>query len=221
MAWAVAVNLSGTQAAANVDFGLTPPLLLAMITGGPQTFADEGSLPRFRRPVVHGFRRIDHELSMGFQLQWPRLHRRRPRACKTQLDLLNVDGPFSEMVALRVTDSRGLSSIATTLFQVLNVPPTATFTGSTVLLGSSATVTFTDPFDPSPADTRAGFSYAFDLDKRWVLRDRSCQQQQRDGCPTPIWLRSARTPSMVKIIDKDGGLQFLQHDRQRSASHIL
>ena len=43
-----------------------------------------------------------------------------------------------------------------------NVAPTATFTSSgPVFEGSTATVSFADAYDPSPADTAAGFHYSF------------------------------------------------------------
>ena len=46
----------------------------------------------------------------------------------------------------------------------VNVAPTATFTGDTVVEGTPATVRFSAPQDPSPADTEAGLTYEYDLD---------------------------------------------------------
>ena len=47
---------------------------------------------------------------------------------------------------------------------VQNVAPTATFTGDTVVEGTPATVRFSEPFDPSPADRESGLRYEYDLD---------------------------------------------------------
>ncbi len=47
---------------------------------------------------------------------------------------------------------------------VLNVAPTATLnSGGPVNEGSAGSVTFVNPFDPSPIDTAAGFRYSFDF----------------------------------------------------------
>jgi hypothetical protein len=48
---------------------------------------------------------------------------------------------------------------------VNNVPPTATLSNDGPIgEGSSSTISFTEPFDPSGADTAAGFHYAFSTD---------------------------------------------------------
>ena len=48
---------------------------------------------------------------------------------------------------------------------VLNVAPIATFTnGGAVAEGSTGTVSFSSQFDPSSADTTAGFRYSYDFD---------------------------------------------------------
>src|SRR6185312_5706974 len=45
-----------------------------------------------------------------------------------------------------------------------DTPPTATFSNNgPIILGNAPTVSFSNPFDPSAADTAAGFHYAFSL----------------------------------------------------------
>ncbi len=74
----------------------------------------------------------------------------------------NLDGPSSVTVHLRVTDVQGKSSVASALIIIVNVPPTAMFSAAgPVNEGSPFALNFTKPFDPSAADTAAGFRYSF------------------------------------------------------------
>jgi hypothetical protein len=76
----------------------------------------------------------------------------------------DLDGPGTYTVSVLVTDVGGLTSVATATINVVNTPPTAVFTADTnVPEGSDATVRFLSPFDPSAADTNAGFTYSFDF----------------------------------------------------------
>jgi hypothetical protein len=53
---------------------------------------------------------------------------------------------------------------------VTNVAPTATFTATLQLfLGEAATLSFSGQTDPSPADTQAGFTYAYDCTANGAL----------------------------------------------------
>ena len=74
-------------------------------------------------------------------------------------------GGVSHVVTAWLTDQDGSTASASTSVMVNSVPPTATLANSgPVNEGSSATVTFSNPFDPSPADTAAGFRYSYDFD---------------------------------------------------------
>jgi hypothetical protein len=78
-----------------------------------------------------------------------------------------LDGPASATVTVRVTDNGtpNLSDTKTFTISVTNVAPTATPSNSgPVNEGSTATVSFSGQFDPSPVDTAAGFRYAYDFD---------------------------------------------------------
>jgi uncharacterized protein len=77
----------------------------------------------------------------------------------------SLDGPSSHTIKVQVTDNGGLSTVASAMVDVLNVPPTAALSNNgPVLVGSPVTVSFSNQFDPSTADTAAGFHYAFACD---------------------------------------------------------
>src|SRR2546425_12788762 len=66
-------------------------------------------------------------------------------------------------VTVKVTDKDGGTDSKTFKVTVANVAPTATLSNNgPVNEGSPATISFSAPFDPSSADTSAGFHYAFD-----------------------------------------------------------
>ena len=75
-----------------------------------------------------------------------------------------LDGPSSHTIVVQVTDSDGLSATDETTVEVLNVAPAATFIGTpeTINEGESASLTFSDPFDPSIADRAIGLLYSYD-----------------------------------------------------------
>lgn len=74
------------------------------------------------------------------------------------------DGPSeSQMVTITAEDGNGGSAETTFELSVNNEAPTATFThDGQVEEGSTFTLSLLSPFDPSSADTTAGFEYAFD-----------------------------------------------------------
>src|SRR5262249_21308055 len=84
--------------------------------------------------------------------------------------ITNIDsGNYT--VSLNITDKYNISGSQSAVLTVSNVPPTATITGlpatghspegTAISLGSSVT-------DPSPADTTAGFTYAWNVTKNGV-----------------------------------------------------
>src|SRR5207245_4974857 len=67
------------------------------------------------------------------------------------------------LVTVKVTDKDGGFDSKTFKVTVANLAPTATLgNNGPVNEGSAATISFSAPFDPSSADTSAGFHYAFD-----------------------------------------------------------
>src|SRR5262245_35168315 len=77
-----------------------------------------------------------------------------------------TDGPSqSQTVTVTATDSHGATAQTFFSLAVNNVAPTATLSNNgPVGEGSTATVSFSNQFDPSTADTAAGFTYSYDFD---------------------------------------------------------
>jgi hypothetical protein len=77
-----------------------------------------------------------------------------------------TDGPAqSQEVTITADDDKGGTGSASFQLIVNNVPPVADFTATSPIdEGSSSTLEFTNAFDPSTADTEAGFHYAFACD---------------------------------------------------------
>jgi hypothetical protein len=77
-----------------------------------------------------------------------------------------TDGPANFNVKVRVADRFGNMATSPAVdLRVINVPPAATFSDNgPVVVGEPVTVQFTNPTDPSPIDTAAGFHYAFATD---------------------------------------------------------
>src|SRR5690606_27889744 len=74
------------------------------------------------------------------------------------------------VVKVTVTDDDGGMDMETFTVTVENVAPTAVLSNDgPVDEGSSATVSFSDEFDPSPIDAAAGFRYAYDFDNDGVF----------------------------------------------------
>ncbi len=95
----------------------------------------------------------------------------------------------SGTVDVAATDTEHTTSDSFT-WQALNVPPTADISNSGPIdEGGSATVSLTNPFDPSSDDTSAGFHYAF-----------SC-----DGSALPITYAAADTSNSTNCTFNDNG----------------
>lgn len=110
------------------------------------------------------------------------------------------DGPATRTVNVRATDTGGLSTTASTTVTVANVAPTATFHAPTsVLAGSDFTLSLTDSFDPSGADTAAGFTFAFDCGAGYA----AFSSNPSVTCPTTV---TGDRSVGGKIRDKDGGV---------------
>jgi len=112
----------------------------------------------------------------------------------------SLDGPSSYTVKVRVTDPGNLFAEASTTVDVSNVAPTATFgTPGFVNEGASFGISLTGAFDPSAADTTAGFTYAFDCGSGYsafgLLNTASCTAVDNPGVTVK-----------GKIQDKDGGV---------------
>lgn len=124
-----------------------------------------------------------------------------------------LDGPGSHIITVQASDGtdpvRGISSANFTI-TVTNVNPTATLSnGGPVNEGSTGTVSFSNPFDPSTADS--AFRYAFDFDNNGTF-DSGNGTYAGSGSSVSAtvpasFLTDGNSTRTVRgrIIDKDGG----------------
>ena len=103
-------------------------------------------------------------------------------------------------VALTATDTFGATGPALTKsFTIANVAPTATFAPpAAVNEGAPIVLSLTNPFDPSTADSSAGFTYAFDCGSGLG----SFGTSNTASCPTTD---NGTRNVKAQIKDKDGG----------------
>jgi len=106
-------------------------------------------------------------------------------------------------VTLTVTDTQGESDADTAIITVNNVSPTASFSVSsqTIIRGQSATLSFSNQYDPSSVDTQAGFIYSYDCtnDGTFELTDSSSTSFVCSYPNSGVYTVNGR------IKDKDGG----------------
>jgi uncharacterized delta-60 repeat protein len=111
----------------------------------------------------------------------------------------------SYTVTVTVTDDEGASGVGTFPVTVNNVAPTATLSNSgPVAENSPVTVAFSDPYDPSPADTKAGFHYSIALDPSQLA---TTYAAATDGPSKPFTFPDGPASPVVyaRVFDKDNG----------------
>lgn len=118
-----------------------------------------------------------------------------------------TDGPSTVVLHLDISDGHGHTVSPTDLsITENNVAPTATFSNNgPVDEGSSATLSFTNPSDPSGADTAAGFHYAFDCAGGDLSGTTYAASGTSSSTTCPFADNGSYTVSGA-IIDKDNGL---------------
>lgn len=114
------------------------------------------------------------------------------------------DGPTeNQQVTITADDGSGGIGQVTFTLVVNNVAPTATFanTSGAIEPGQSAQLVFTNPFDPSPIDTAAGFLYSFDCtnDGTFEVVDTTSPSY---GCP---YASAGNFTALGRIKDTNGG----------------
>jgi hypothetical protein len=111
-----------------------------------------------------------------------------------------LDGPSLQTVRVQATDVGGLTAVDTTTVDVTNVPPTATFVSpETASIGVGFSLALADPQDASPADTAAGFTYAFDCGHGYGEFGSASSAQCPGSDPGTLSVGG-------QIRDKDGGV---------------
>jgi hypothetical protein len=119
-----------------------------------------------------------------------------------------ADGPNVYGITVDLTDEDGTHSNAGNPASVTvnNVAPTATFGyDGPRLEHRPITVRFTNPFDPSPVDTAAGFKYSFDFNNDGDFLD---QDEVADGTASfasHVFTKDGTYTVHARIKDKDGG----------------
>ena len=119
------------------------------------------------------------------------------------LSFTGADGPDVHTVAVEVTDDGGLTATGEATITVNNVAPTADFSNATssIVEGDSATVAFSNPFDPSAADIAAGFLYSYDCESDGVFEAVDITADNF-SCAYPD---NGLFSILGRITDKDGG----------------
>lgn len=148
---ATATASDGTQAVSKIQvYGNRPPTVNA---GGNYTL-DEGSWLQLNGTVS------DPDGDPVSSVWAPAAHL---TGAGTATPVYSADDNGTETLTLTATDANGAQSTSTATVTVRNVPPKATFVApSDAPQGSQFTLAFTNPYDPSPVDTAAGFTYTYD-----------------------------------------------------------
>ena len=123
------------------------------------------------------------------------------------------DGPAdSQTVTIQADDAHGGTASTSFGLTVNNIAPTATLAQvGTTTYGDDATVAVNDQFDPSSADTTAGFHYAYSIDDNGDgLSSATYANTSSDTSNQSFSGLSAGTHSVyARIIDKDDGYSQL------------
>jgi hypothetical protein len=122
------------------------------------------------------------------------------------------DGPAEITVSLLIDDGQGGTDTVETTLTVLNAAPIAALSNDgPVTEGSTAVVSFSNQFDPSTADSAAGFrySYDFDSDGAFEIGDGTYAGSSVAASAVVPAAYLADGPGTrqvtARIIDKDGG----------------
>ena len=120
---------------------------------------------------------------------------------------LLTDGGATRNVTVRVYEINGLFTDQTLPVQVLNVAPTAKLVppAGRVEVRTPATFTVTNPADPSPQDTAAGFKYSFDFNNDGDSSDAGEVTDSPTPAATTQFPLTGPYTVRVRVTDKDGG----------------
>jgi hypothetical protein len=139
---------------------------LTVTANGPFTVA-EGKSIKLSATAVDAFKRtVTYTWDVNGDSTFTDATGSSPTLTWAQLTALGInDGPAVFNVSVRVTDGISTVTSAATTLTVTAVAPTATLsrTSSIVQGGTTASVTFTKPTDPSSVETAAGFHYSYDF----------------------------------------------------------
>lgn len=121
-----------------------------------------------------------------------------------QLQAVGIDDSGSHLVQLSVSDGTAATVFDTTLM-VANVAPTASFGNSgNQYERKPVTVSFSNQFDPSNADTVAGFRYSYDFNNDGDFTDRGEVADSTTAAIQHAFNREGAFTVRGRIADKDG-----------------
>ena len=209
----VSDGLFGTRSTFDVSTSTPSSSIRSATTTRGRAVPREQRNDRRRRWSLRGGRGLVPVTADG---NWLGSGRRRPDICLGSRQQRNVRDAGSvgdllrgrnrrasdaRTVGVRVTDGTS-SATDTAQVTITNVPPTATFVApATVNAGNPFTLALTNPADPSAADVAAGFTYAFDCGSGATAAFGAASTRRAARRRT-----SARSRSVAKIRDKDGGV---------------
>ena len=146
------------QATARVTAGQVTPTIA--ISGATTT--TEGSIYQLNLATAG----ISPDAITGWTINWGDGTSDQVPGNPSQVLHTYADGPAIDIIsASALAGTSAYPAAANVTISIGNVAPTAVMSSSgPVLEGSTATVNFADPYDPSFADTVAGFTYSYDFD---------------------------------------------------------
>ena len=110
------------------------------------------------------------------------------------------------IVTVIVNDGTSIPAQIAFPVTVNNVPPTGVIGNSgPVIEGDSATVSISNPNDPSPVDTAAGFTYSYDFGNTGAFDISGSPENVATVTGSLLNDGPATIPVRVQITDKDGG----------------
>jgi probable HAF family extracellular repeat protein len=133
-----------------------------------------------------------------------------PMLTWSDLMALGIDDNGILTVTVQVDDGQGGVDVASTTLTVDNIAPIATLSNDgPVEEGDTASVSFASQFDPSTADTAAGFVYSYDFDNDGTFEITSSSSPS-EAVPDSFLVPLPGTRTVRgRIEDKDGGFTDL------------
>jgi PKD repeat protein len=160
---------------------------------GPDQSSNEGSAVSFAGSASGGTGTLSYDWNWGDGTQ-------DTTGTLTPTHTFGDNGTYT--VTLTVTDGANHTASDTAIVTVANVPPTATLSNNgPVAAGATVTITFSNQYDPSPADMAAGFKYSYDFnnDGVWDVVDST------SASATTSFATAGTYTVKGRIKDKDGG----------------
>ncbi len=176
----------GDHASATTTITVRAPAGSLAASAGPSRSASEGQAVTFQGTASGG--------SSPYSYAWNFGDGTTASGTPTPSHTYQDNGSYT--ATLTVTDAAGRTSSSTTTAAISNVAPTANANGPYSGVAGTA-VNFTgSATDPSPADTQAGFTYAWDFGDGTTFVGRT---------PSHAYAQAGTYTATLTVTDKDGG----------------